>query len=119
MLRDGSLSDCTSHRFMDSPDLPRLAVEETVGPLRPCNARASQVQDDGKLLFEPAAILDFRWSKAGKKVLQEALVHWTGTASGDATWEPFPKLQQQFPHLNLEDKIRLPVGGNVMTHGHK
>ena len=28
-----------------------------------------QVQDDGKLLFEPAAILDFRWSKAGKKVL--------------------------------------------------
>ena len=28
-----------------------------------------QVQDDGKLLFEPAAILDFRWRKAGKKVL--------------------------------------------------
>ena len=104
---------------MDSPGLPRLAIEETVGPLRPCSARASQVQDDGKLLFEPAAILDFRWSKAGKKVLQEALVHWTGTAGEDATWEPFPKLQQQFPHLNLEDKIRLPVGGNVMTHGHK
>ena len=34
-----------------------------------------QVQDDNKLLFEPAAILDFCWSKAGKKVLQEALVH--------------------------------------------
>ena len=34
-----------------------------------------QVQDDGKLLFEPTIILDFRWSKAGKKVLQEALVH--------------------------------------------
>ena len=75
-----------------------------------------QVQDDGKLLFEPAAILDFRWSKAGKKVLQEALVHWMGTASEDATWESFPELQQQFPHLNLEDKIRLLVGGNVMTH---
>ena len=28
-----------------------------------------QVQDDGKLLFEPAIILDFCWSKAGKKVL--------------------------------------------------
>ena len=78
-----------------------------------------QVQDDGKLLLEPAIILDFRWSKAGKKVLQEALVHWTCTASKDAMWEPFPELQQQFPHLNLEDKIRLPVGGNVMTHGHK
>ena len=78
-----------------------------------------QVQDDNKLLFEPAAILDFCWSKAGKKVLQEALVHWTGTTSEDATWEPFPKLQQQFPRLNLEDKIRLPVGGNVMTHEHK
>ena len=34
-----------------------------------------QVQDDSKLLPEPAIILDFRWSKAGKKVLQEALVH--------------------------------------------
>ena len=34
-----------------------------------------QVQDDSKLLLEPAIILDFRWSKAGKKVLQEALVH--------------------------------------------
>ena len=78
-----------------------------------------QVQDDSKLLLEPAIILDFRWSKAGKKVLQEALVHWTGTASEDAMWEPFPELQQQFLHLNLEDKIRLPVGGNVMTHGHK
>ena len=78
-----------------------------------------QVQDDGKLLFEPAIILDFRWSKAGKKVLQEALVHWMGTACEDATWEPFPELQQQFPHLNLEDKIRLPEGGNVMTHRHK
>lgn len=76
------------------------------------------MQDDGKLLLEPTAILDYRWSKVGKKVLQEALVHWTRTTSDDAMWEPFPELLQQFPHLNLEDKIRSPEGGNVMTCGH-
>ena len=45
-------------------------------------------------------------------------MHWTGTASEDATWESLLELQQQFPHLNLEDKIRSPEGGKVMTHGH-
>ena len=45
-------------------------------------------------------------------------MHWTGTASEDATWESLLELQQQFPYLNLEDKIRSPEGGNVMTHGH-
>ena len=45
-------------------------------------------------------------------------MHWTGTASEDATWESLLELQQQFPHLNLEDKIRSPEGGNVMTRGH-
>ena len=76
------------------------------------------MQDDGKLLLEPAALLDYHWSKAGKKVLQEALVHWTGTTSDDTTWEPLPELLQQLPHLNLEDKICSPEGGNVMTRGH-
>lgn len=53
-----------------------------------------------------------------KESPSEALVHWTGTTIDDATWEPLSELLQQFPHLNLEDKIRSLEGGNVMTRGH-
>ena len=56
-----------------------------------------QVKDDGKVLLEPKAILDFCWRKSDKKILQEALVHWVGTAEEDATWELLPDLQQRFP----------------------
>ena len=54
------------------------------------------MKDDGKVLLEPKGILDFCWHKSAKKILQEALVHWVGTAEEDATWELLPDLQQQF-----------------------
>ena len=65
------------------------------------------------MTLEPNWIVDFRWVKSGKKVLQEALVQWTGTSVEDATWERFTDLQHQFPYLNLEDKIHLQGEGNV------
>ena len=46
--------------------------------------------------------------------MQEALVEWEGVGADDATWERFEELKNQFPHLNLEDKIRLQGEGNVM-----
>ena len=55
-----------------------------------------QVKDDGMLL-EPKAILDFHWRTFGKKILQEALVHWVGIVEEDTTWKLLPDLQQQFP----------------------
>ena len=76
------------------------------------------MKDDGHLQLEPVRILDFRWRKVGKKVLQDALVRWSGTAEEDATWESFSDLQQQFPDLNLEDKIRLLGERNVMSQDH-
>ena len=42
------------------------------------------MKDDGHLQLEPIQILDFCWRKVGKKVLQDALVHWSGTAEEDA-----------------------------------
>ena len=44
-------------------------------------------------------------------VIQEALVEWEGVSADDATWENFKELKSQFPHLNLEDKIRLQGKG--------
>lgn len=57
------------------------------------------MKDDGKVLLEPKAILDFCWRKSSKKILQEGLVHWVGTAEEDATWELLLDLQQQFPRI--------------------
>ena len=64
---------------------------------------------------EPAWIWDFRWVKHRGTVLQEALVQWIGLHLDDLTWERYSNLQQQFPHLNLEDKFRLQGERNIMT----
>ena len=55
------------------------------------------MKDDGEVLLEPKAILDFHWPKSSKKILQEALVHWVGTVEEYATWKLLLNLQQQFP----------------------
>jgi hypothetical protein len=68
------------------------------------------VSKDGVAVLEPKWILEVRWVrwvKIGMKTVQEALVHWTGLSSDNATWERFSDLERQFPHLNLKDKIRL------------
>jgi hypothetical protein len=75
----------------------------------------SPVESEGLVTLEPKWIIDFHWVKLGKKIVQEALVSWVGLHQEDATWERFSDLQNQFPHLNLEDKIRLEGEGNVVT----
>ena len=44
-------------------------LKKQLGHLNQAVQELPKVQDDGKLLLEPAAILDYHWSKAGKKVL--------------------------------------------------
>ncbi|GMY19306.1 transposon Tf2-1 polyprotein, partial [Fagus crenata] len=61
------------------------------------------ITEDGAMVVEP------KW------ILEEVLVHWTGLRREDATWERLSDLEMQFPHLNLEDKIRLQGERNVMT----
>ena len=75
------------------------------------------MKDDGKVLLEPKAILDFCWHKSGKKILREALVHWVGTVEEDATWELLPDLQQQFPQI-LRKIFVFQGEGNAMFQGH-
>ena len=73
------------------------------------------ITEDGAMVVEPKWILEVRWTRVGRKTVQEVLVHWTGLRCEDATWERLSDLEMQFPHLNLEDKIRLQGEGNVMT----
>ncbi|GMY32521.1 putative mitochondrial protein [Fagus crenata] len=73
------------------------------------------VSEDGVTVLEPKWILEVHWVKIGMKTVQEALVHWTELSSDDAMWERFSDLERQFPHLNLEEKIRLQGEENVTT----
>uniref|UniRef100_A0A2N9FZS8 Reverse transcriptase n=1 Tax=Fagus sylvatica TaxID=28930 RepID=A0A2N9FZS8_FAGSY len=73
------------------------------------------ITEDGAMVVEPKWILEVRWTRVGRKTVQEVLVHWTGLRRENATWERLSDLEMQFPHLNLEDKIRLQGEGNVMT----
>lgn len=65
------------------------------------------VSDEGEIILEPEAILDHRWVKQGGKFITESLVQWKHLPAEEATWELTEFLGQQFPHLNLEDKVPL------------
>ena len=93
-------------------------LKKKLGNLDHVTPELPPVKEDGMVLLEPKRIVDFRWTKSGKKVLQEALVQWTGLAEEDAIWEPFEDLQRQFSYLNLEDKIHLLGEGNAMSAAH-
>lgn len=68
-------------------------------------AELPDITDDGVVVLVRKWLIDFRWIKQGRKVIQEALVEWEGVSADDATWERFEELKNRFPHLNLEDKI--------------
>jgi hypothetical protein len=50
--------------------------------------------------------------KRRKKFISEALVQWKQLSAEDATWEDAEQLQQQFPAINLADKVPLQGGAN-------
>ena len=64
-------------------------------------------------MLEPLCILDYKWVKRGTKLYTKALVQWKNMAAEDVTWEDVEQLQQQFPAINLRDKVPLQ-GGRVM-----
>ena len=90
-------------------------LKRTLGKAEHIAEDLPNVDEEGSVSFEPKYLLDFRLVICGKKRIQEALVQWVGVAAEDATWEQYSELAHQFPHLNLEDKIRLEGKGNVMT----
>ena len=63
-------------------------------------------------MLEPLCILDYKWVKRGTKLYTEALVQWKNMAAEDATWEDVEQLQQQFPAINLGDKVPLQGGAS-------
>ncbi|WMV47788.1 hypothetical protein MTR67_041173 [Solanum verrucosum] len=67
------------------------------------------------LTLTPDDILRTRTISRGAHQVHQCLVKWVGLPIEDATWEDYSNLLKQFPHLNLEDKVRLHGGGSVMN----
>jgi hypothetical protein len=69
-------------------------------------------------ILEPMAIQDYRWVKHGHKYITEALVQWKTLPLEDATWEEVNCLRQQFPNIDLEDKVRIQGGVGAIDENH-
>ena len=54
--------------------------------------------------------------KRGTKLYTKALVQWKNMAAEDVTWEDVEQLQQQFPAINLGDKV--PLQGERVMESH-
>ena len=68
--------------------------------------------NEGVVLLEPQAVLDYRWIKQGTQLVEEGLVRWKHLPAEEATWEPLHNLWETFPNMDLEDKDPLDGGGN-------
>ncbi|KAH0670700.1 hypothetical protein KY290_026097 [Solanum tuberosum] len=107
---------------LDLPPSSRIHPVFHVQVLRKCIGKPTNQITPIELLDQtpsvtltPAAVLKTRDVTKGAHKVPQCLVKWVGLPIEDATWEDSYTLLQQFPHLNLEDKVLLHEGGNVMT----
>jgi len=107
---------------LDLPPSSRIHPVFHVSVLRKCIGKPTNQITPIELLDQtpsvtltPEAVLKTRDVTKGAHKVPQCLVKWVGLPIEDATWEDSYTLLQQFPHLNLEDKVLLHEGGNVMT----
>jgi Chromo (CHRromatin Organisation MOdifier) domain len=60
--------------------------------------------------IEPVAILDKRVYKKNNQVAVKVLIKWSNLDEEEATWEDYENSRNQFPNLELEDKLSLKEG---------
>ena len=58
----------------------------------------------------PEKVLDTRYSAEG---VLEALVQWQGLPTHETSWEVLTELRQQFPAIELGDKLSSEGGGGI------
>ncbi|OMO55704.1 reverse transcriptase [Corchorus capsularis] len=70
---------------------------------------------NGQPTLEPELILKSRQVKQAKKVLTQVLVKWKQLPESDSTWEWAEDISSSFPNFNLENKVVIQEGSNVMS----
>lgn len=105
---------------LDLPATSHIHPVFHVSVLRKCIGKlANQVtpidllDQTSSLTLTPDDILRTRTISKGAHQVHQCLVKWVGLPIKDATWEDSSNHLKQFPHLNLEDKVRLHGDGNV------
>ena len=71
-----------------------------------------QLNVEGVLEFSPEAVYAHRFNENTGH--EEILVKWEGLPEADCTWEWKSVIEKQFLGLDLEDKVSLNGGSNVM-----
>ena len=71
-----------------------------------------------ELLVEPLEVINVRSSTQPGQVGTEVLIRWKGLPAFEDSWEKFEFLMEKFPHVNLEDKVRVWAAGNVRPPTH-
>ncbi|GKD25560.1 retrotransposon gag domain, retroviral aspartyl protease, partial [Tanacetum coccineum] len=75
------------------------------GSFSPDSVAPLPITKDWEIDVQPTSIVDHRWVlEAGQPVL-ELLVSWNQRPLGEATWETYDLLAEQFPNFCLEDKV--------------
>ncbi|KAH7567945.1 hypothetical protein JRO89_XS07G0195100 [Xanthoceras sorbifolium] len=88
------------------------SIHKYVGDNNISSTELPPIVDDGEIIVELKAILDTRWVKKGKNIIEESLVKWKKLPIEDATWETIQELWDRFHNLNLDDKVPLLEGSN-------
>jgi hypothetical protein len=64
----------------------------------------------GHVVVEPEAVLQGRIARGQR----ELLVRWKGVPAAESSWVPLVDFREQFPDFQLEDKLLLQGGRDVM-----
>ncbi|MCI19982.1 hypothetical protein A2U01_0041142, partial [Trifolium medium] len=62
----------------------------------------------------PTAVLDSRMIIQGKTQVPQVLIQWGDDKLTEIKWENFQEIKDNYPQLNLEDKVIFKEGGIVM-----
>ncbi|KAK2387384.1 hypothetical protein QL285_061173 [Trifolium repens] len=90
-----------------------------VSHLKPCyDTTASTLplpplSTDDQLIIEPLAVIGWRHNDAGE--VSHVLIQWAGLLPEDTSWEPLQDLKELYPQFNLEDKVAVDGGRDVMN----
>lgn len=67
-------------------------------------------------ILAPECILNKRTVLQGTQQMNQVLVKWQQIPTAEATWENEQDIAENYPNLNLEDKIAFEGEGNVMNN---
>nr|KYP71832.1 Transposon Ty3-I Gag-Pol polyprotein [Cajanus cajan] len=93
-----------------------------VSLLKPCKGEHQQqylplpfLTNEFGPVIQPLKVLQFRVILRENQHIPQVLVQWEGLDISQATWEDALTLQSEYPNFNLEDKVVVHGGSNVMN----